>query len=80
LLSLSLDMTTGWWSQSLVIAITFPFLQVDELSDAFSKTSCSCIDDWDYEQDEKVKVSYTLRRRLKILLMKLKMKFYEMIY
>ena len=74
-------MTTGWWSsQSLVISITFPFLQVDELSEAFAKTSCSCIDDWDYEQDEKVKVSYTLRRRLKIILMKLKMKFYEMIY
>merc|ERR1711971_227928 len=56
------------------------FNQVDELSDAFAKTSCSCIDDWDYEQDEKVKVSYTLRRRHKILMMKLKMKFYEMIY
>lgn len=73
-------MTTGWWSQSWVISNMFPFLQVDELSDAFAKTSCSCIDDWDYEQDEKVKVSYTLRRRLKIILMKLKMKFYEMIY
>ena len=73
-------MTTGWWSRSLVISNMFPFLQVDELSDAFAKTSCSCIDDWDYEQDEKVKVSYTLRRRLKIILMKLKMKFYEMIY
>lgn len=73
-------MTTGWWSRSWVISNMFPFLQVDELSDAFAKTSCSCIDDWDYEQDEKVKVSYTLRRRLKIILMKLKMKFYEMIY
>jgi len=50
------------------------------LSDAFAKTSCSCIEDWDYEQDERVKVSYTLKRRLKILWMKLKMKMYEMIY
>merc|ERR1712025_118498 len=56
------------------------FNQVHELSDAFAKTSCSCIEDWDYEQDERVKVSYTLKRRLKILWMKLKMKMYEMIY
>ena len=54
--------------------------QVHELSDAFAKTSCSCIEDWDYEQDEKVKVSYSLKQRLKILLMKLKMKMYELMY
>ena len=55
-------------------------LQVNELSDAFAKTSCSCIEDWDYEQDERVKVSYSLNRRLKIWWMKLKLKIYEMIY
>ena len=54
--------------------------QVHELSDAFAKTSCSCIEYWDYEQDEKVKVSYSLKQRLKILLMKLKMKMYELMY
>merc|ERR1712079_578836 len=56
------------------------FNQVNELSDAFAKTSCSCIEDWDYEQDERVKVSYSLNRRLKIWWMKLKLKIYEMIY
>merc|ERR1711953_1245864 len=56
------------------------FNQVDELSEAFAKTSCSCIEDWDYEQDDKVKVSYTLNRRLRIWWMKLKMKIYELIY
>ena len=55
-------------------------IQVDELSEAFAKTSCSCIEDWDYEQDDKVKVSYTLNRRLRIWWMKLKMKIYELIY
>ena len=55
-------------------------MQVNELSEAFAKTSCSCIEDWDYEQDDKVKVSYTLNRRLRIWWMKLKMKIYELIY
>jgi len=54
--------------------------QVHELSDAFAKTSCSCIEDWDFEQDERVKVSYSLRQRLKIIWMKLKMKMYELMY
>ena len=54
--------------------------QVHELSDALAKTSCSCIEDWDYEQDERIKVSYSLKRRLKIILMKLKMKMYELMY
>merc|ERR1711997_517715 len=56
------------------------FNQVNELSEAFAKTSCSCIEDWDYEQDDNVKVSYTLNRRLRIWWMKLKMKVYELIY
>ena len=55
-------------------------MQVNELSEAFAKTSCSCIEDWDYEQDDNVKVSYTLNRRLRIWWMKLKMKIYELIY
>ena len=54
--------------------------QVHELSDAFAKTNCACLDDWDYEQDEQIKVSYSLKRRFRIWLMKLKMKFYEIIY
>jgi len=53
---------------------------VNELSDALAKTSCSCIEDWDYEQDERVKVKYSLNRRLKIWWMKLKLKLYELIY
>merc|ERR1712018_871233 len=56
------------------------FNQVNELSDALAKTSCSCIEDWDYEQDERVKVKYSLNRRLKIWWMKLKLKLYELIY
>merc|ERR1712112_109875 len=37
------------WNGSDII-----FNQVIELGDAFAKTNCACIDDWDYEQDEKI--------------------------
>ena len=64
----------------MILIIANIDFQVIELGDAFAKTNCACIDDWDYEQDEKIKITYSLKRRFRIWLMKLKMKFYEIIY